>query len=253
MINSRIASRATGDGRERGRALVTGGAIRVGRAIAMALARAGMDVAIGYHRSGRAARRAVAELRAAGARATAIRGDLADATSARRLVGKAARALGGLDVLVNSAARYERAPFTATTPAQYDRLLDLNLRGVFFCSQAATRLMRRRGGHIVNIGDGAAGRARPDYIPYTLSKVGIETLTRGLAAALRSRGIAVNCVAPGTVLRPASFPRARWMKLTRGREESVADVAAAVVFFATCPRYITGQTLAVDGGENAIR
>ena len=232
---------------------MTGGAIRVGRAIAVALARAGMDVAIGYHRSGRAARRAVAELRAAGARATAIRGDLADATSARRLVGKAARALGGLDVLVNSAARYERAPFTATTPAQYNRLLDLNLRGVFFCSQAATRLMRRRGGHIVNIGDGAAGRARPDYIPYTLSKVGIEALTRGLAAALRSRGIAVNCVAPGTVLRPASFPRARWRKLTRGREESVADVAAAVVFFATCPRYITGQTLAVDGGENAVK
>jgi len=253
MIHSRIASRASGDGRERGRALVTGGAIRVGRAIAVALARAGMDVAIGYHRSGRAARRAVAELRAAGARATAIRGDLADATSARRLVGKAARALGGLDVLVNSAARYERAPFTATTPAQYNRLLDLNLRGVFFCSQAATRLMRRRGGHIVNIGDGAAGRARPDYIPYTLSKVGIEALTRGLAAALRSRGIAVNCVAPGTVLRPASFPRARWRKLTRGREESVADVAAAVVFFATCPRYITGQTLAVDGGENAVK
>src|SRR5947208_391186 len=177
MSNSRIASRATGDGRERGRALVTGGAIRVGRRIAMALARAGMDVAIGYHRSGRAARRAVAELRGAAA----------------------------------------------------------------------------RGGHLSSIGDGAAGGARPDYVPYALSKGGIETLTRGLAAALRSHGIAVNCVAPGTVLRPASFPRARWMKLTRGREESVADVTAAVVFFATCPRYITGQTLAVDGGENAVR
>jgi len=232
---------------------VTGGAIRVGRAIAMALARAGMDVAIGYHRSGRAARRAVAELRAVGARAAAVHGDLADAASARRLVGEATRVLGGLDVLVNSAALYERTPFTATTPAQYDRLLDLNLRGAFFCSQAAARVMWRRGGHIINIGDGAAGRARPDYIPYALSKGGIETLTRGLAAALRSHGIAVNCVAPGTVLRPASFPRARWMKLTRGREESVADVTAAVVFFATCPRYITGQTLAVDGGENAVR
>src|SRR5437867_5742917 len=253
MSNSRIASRATGDGRERGRALVTGGAVRVGRAIAIALARAGMDVAIGYHRSGRAARRAVAELRAAGARAAAVRGDLADAASARRLVGEAARALGGLDVLVNSAALYERAPFAATTPAQYDRLLDLNLRGAFFCSQAAARVMRRRGGHIVNIGDGGAARARPDYIPYALSKGGIATLTPGLAAALRSRGIAVNCVAPGTVLRPASSPRARWMKPTRGREESVADVTAAVVFFATCPRYITGQTLAVDGGENAHR
>src|SRR5256885_10351674 len=96
MINSRIASRATGDGRERGRALVTGGAIRVGRAIAMALARAGMDVAIGYHRSARAARRTVRELQAAGACALALRADLADPGAARGLVRDAARRLGGL-------------------------------------------------------------------------------------------------------------------------------------------------------------
>jgi NAD(P)-dependent dehydrogenase (short-subunit alcohol dehydrogenase family) len=227
---------------------VTGGAVRVGRAIALALARADMDVAIGYHRSAGAARRVIAEVVASGARAIAIRADLGDPRSARRLVASAARALGGLDVLVNSAALFERTPFAVTSPAQYDRLLDLNLRGAFFCCQAAARAMVR-GGHIVNIGDAAAGRVRPAYIPYTLSKTGIESLTRSLAGALRSRGVAVNCVAPGAVLRPPGFSPARWRKVTRGHAGSVAEVAAAVLFFATCPRYITGQILSVDGGE----
>jgi NAD(P)-dependent dehydrogenase (short-subunit alcohol dehydrogenase family) len=229
---------------------VTGGAIRVGRAIALALARAGMDVAIGYYRSGGAARRVVAEIGAAGARATAIRADLADPGSARRLVTVAARALGGLDVLVNSAALFERTPFATTSLAQYDRLLDLNLRGAFLCSQTAARVMVR-GGHIINISDAASGTVRPAYIPYTLSKAGIESLTRGLAGALRPRRIAVNCVAPGAVLRPPGFSPARWRRVTRGHSGSVEEVAAAVVFFATCPRYITGQILGVDGGEGA--
>ena len=115
---------------------MTGGAVRVGQAIA--LARAGMDVAIGYHRSGRAARRAAAEIGTLGGRVTAIRANLADPAAARRLVGQAARALGGLVVLVNSAAIFDRTPFATTTVARYDRLLGLNLRAAFFCSQAAT-------------------------------------------------------------------------------------------------------------------
>ena len=98
----------------------------------------------------------------------------------------------------------------------------------------------------------AAG-PRPNYIPYTLAKVGIESLTRGLAVALRSRRIAVNCVAPGAVLRPPRFSQARWRKVTRGHAGSGAAVAAAVLFFATCPRYITGQVRRVDGGEGVTR
>jgi len=182
--------------------------VRVGRAIALALARAGMDVAIGYHRSARAARRTVRELQAAGACALALRADLADPGAARGLVRDAARRLGGLDVLVNNAAVFERTPFLHATAAQYDRHLDLNLRGAFFCAQAAARVMGRHGGHIVNIGDVGALKAWPGYIPYTLSKAGTAALTRGLAAALRPLGIAVNCVAPGAVLRPPGFPLA---------------------------------------------
>jgi NAD(P)-dependent dehydrogenase (short-subunit alcohol dehydrogenase family) len=220
----------------------------VGRAIALALARAGMDVAIGYHRSAAAARRTRAEIEALGVRGVALRADLTRPAAARALVGRAARTLGGLDVLVNSAAVFVRTPFATTTPAQYDALLDLNLRAAFFCSQAAAALMRK-GGHIVNIGDVGAERAWAGYIPYTLSKAGITALTRGLAAALRPRRIAVNCVAPGAVLRPSRFPPARWKAISRGHEGRPEDVAAAVVFFAICPPYITGQILRVDGGE----
>lgn len=246
-----MSSHASERVKERPRALVTGGAVRVGRGVALALAAAGMDVAIGYHRSAAAARRTRSELAARGVRAVALRADLARPAEARRLVQRAAAALGGLDVLVNNAAVFARTPFAAVTPAQYDRFLDLNLRGSFFCAQAAAALMAGRGGRIVNIADVAASKAWAGHIPYSLSKAGVVALTRGLAVALRPRGIAVNCVSPGAVLRPPGFPLARWREVTRGRDGTVADVAAAVTFFATCPRFITGQILAVDGGDIA--
>jgi NAD(P)-dependent dehydrogenase (short-subunit alcohol dehydrogenase family) len=222
--------------------------VRVGRAIALALARAGMDVAISYHRSAAAAAPTVRELARHGVRAVAVPADLTRPAAATTLVARVVGALGGLDVLVNSAAVFERTPFTRTTPEHYDRLLNVNLRSVFFCSQAAARVMAR-GGHIVNIGDVGAARGWPGYIPYTVSKAGVHALTRGLATALRPRGIAVNCVAPGAVLRPPRFPQARWKAVTRGHEGSPEDVAQAVLFFATCSPYITGQVLSVAGGE----
>lgn len=240
MITSQGSERV----KERRRALVTGGAVRLGKAIALALASAGMDVAIGYHRSRREAEATRRALAARGARAVAVAGDLADPRMARRVVEEAARRLGGLDVLVNNAALFVRTPLATTTVAQYDRLLAVNLRAAFFASQAAARVLPR-GGHIVNIGDAGAGRGWPGYIPYTVSKAGILALTRGLAIALRPREIAVNCVAPGAVLRPRGFSRARWAALKGG--DHAGEVAAAVVFFATCPPFVTGQTLAVDG------
>jgi NAD(P)-dependent dehydrogenase (short-subunit alcohol dehydrogenase family) len=227
---------------------VTGGAVRVGRAIALALARAGMDVAIGYHHSGAAAARTVRAIERLGARGAAMRADLGDARAARRLVAAAARALGGLDVLINNAAVFVRTPFATTSPRHFDRIVGLNLRGPFFCAQAAAALMKD-GGHIVNIGDAGAGQAWPGYIPYTLSKSGVLALTRSLAAALAPRGIAVNCVSPGAVLRPVGFPRRRWAALTGGRADAVGEVAAAVVRFATCPPSLTGRIVNVDGGR----
>jgi NAD(P)-dependent dehydrogenase (short-subunit alcohol dehydrogenase family) len=246
-----MSSQGSRSVKERRRALVTGGAVRVGRAIALALAREGMDVAIGYHGSAAAARQTRRDLEALGVNAVSLRADLASPIAARRLVSEAAAALGGLEVLVNSAAVFAGTPLSTVTPATYDRFLDVNLRAAFFGAQTAAELMGRGGGAIVNIGDAATGRAWPGHLPYALSKAGIVALTRGLAVALRRQRIAVNCVAPGAVLRPESLPVARWKVLTRGREGSAEDVAAAVVFFATCSHYITGQVLRVDGGEFA--
>jgi NAD(P)-dependent dehydrogenase (short-subunit alcohol dehydrogenase family) len=238
----------TAGGKDRPRALVTGGAVRVGRAIALALAAAGMDVAIGYHRSAADAARTRRAIVAHGGRGVALRADLGRADGARALVGRAAAALGGLDVLVNSAAVFPRTPLAHTTPAQWDAILAVNLRAPFVCAQAAARAMRGRGGHIVNIGDAGADGGWPSYIPYAVSKAGIVALTRELAAALGPARIAVNCVAPGPVLRPRGFPLARWSRLAGRHAPSVADVAAAAVYFASCPRGITGQVLRVDRG-----
>ncbi len=235
--------------------LVTGGAVRVGRVIALALAREGADVAVGYHRSGVAARRTVSELRSLGVRAVALRADLGKPAEARGLIAAAVRRLGRIDVLVNNAAMFFRTPLATTTPAQFDRLIAVNLRGAFFCSQAAARAMGRRGGRIINIADVGATRAWPGYIAYGLSKAGVVMLTKGLAAAL-APGIQVNAVGPGLVLLPEGFPRESSRRLAARipmrRHGAAEDVAAAVTFFATCPDYITGQILYVDGGASAV-
>lgn len=246
MLVSIMPSRAATQANKRA-ALVTGGAVRVGRAIAIALADLGMDVAIGYHGSSVEARRTVRAIEARGVRAIALPVDLRHPAAAQRVVKTAATQLGRLDVLVNSAAVFRRVPFPTVTAETYDEFLDVNLRGAFFCSQAAARVMERRGGHIVNLGDAAIARPMPGFIAYAISKAGLEAMTKHLASALRPKNIAVNAVAPGPVLRPRGYPLERWKKLTRNRTVTLEDVTAAVTFLATCPKSITGQTLSVDG------
>jgi NAD(P)-dependent dehydrogenase (short-subunit alcohol dehydrogenase family) len=195
-----------------------------------------------------AARRTARDARARGARAIAVRADLRRPDAAARLVAEAGRALGGLDVLVNNAAVFVRTPFGRTSASAWDTTLAVNLRAPFFCAQAAARLMRR-GGHIVNIVDVAVARTWTGYIAYTVAKSGLVTLTRMLAAALEAQGVAVNCVAPGFILKPAGMSRARWRAVTRGATRTPEDVARAVVAFATGPRDVTGQIVVVDGGK----
>jgi NAD(P)-dependent dehydrogenase (short-subunit alcohol dehydrogenase family) len=236
-------------------ALVTGGAVRVGRAIALALAAEGADVAIAYLRSGAAARATVRALTRLDVRAIAVRADLARPADAGRLVARVVHHLGRLDILVNNAAIFVRTPLLTTTPAEFDRVMAVNLRGAFFCAQAAAKSMGRRGGRIINIADVGAVRAWPGYIPYGISKAGVVMLTRGLAAALAPT-IQVNAVGPGVVLLPEGFPPATRRQLTAripmGRHGDPSDVAEAVRFFATCPSYITGQILFVDGGATLV-
>jgi NAD(P)-dependent dehydrogenase (short-subunit alcohol dehydrogenase family) len=236
-------------------ALVTGGAARVGRAIALGLAAEGADVAIGYRRSAVEARRTIGDLETAGVRAAAVHANLADPAAAQRLVAGTVERLGRLDILVNSAAIFFRTPFLSVTAADFDRLIGVNLRGAFFCAQAAARAMKRRGGRIINIADVGAVRAWPGYIPYGISKAGVLMMTKGLAAALAPK-IQVNAVGPGVVLLPGKFPRepaARIeSRIPMRRYGEPSDVVAAVSFFATCPEYITGQILFIDGGATAL-
>jgi NAD(P)-dependent dehydrogenase (short-subunit alcohol dehydrogenase family) len=227
------------------RALVTGGAIRLGRATALALARAGMDVAISYHRSVDEARRTVRAIERLGVLGVALQADLARPAAPRRLVHATARALGGLDVLVNNAGVFARTPLGTVTAAAFDAVLAVNLRAPFLCAQAAADVMTD-GGHIVNIADAGADEGWPGYLAYSASKAGVISLTRGLARALASRQIAVNCVAPGRVLRPPGFSPTRWTTLRRGRAETVDDVTDAVLAFATCPPRRTGEILKIE-------
>jgi len=233
-------------------ALVTGAGRRLGQAIAVGLAReASCDVAVHYHGSADGATATARDIRAAGRRAELLQADLSDATAAQGLADQAARALGRLDIVVNSAAIMVRQPVEAVTPESWDATLDLNLRAAFFVSQGAIPHLRRAKGKIVNVADVAGFEPWPAYLPHCVSKAGIVMLTKVLARAL-APDIAVNAVAPGPVLLPET-----WDQQTRdhirettplGRLGDPADIVAAVRFLLESD-FVTGTVLVVDGGR----
>ena len=234
------------------RALVTGGAVRIGRALCLELADMGMDVAVHYHRSAGPAEATAAECRARGVEAVAIGGDLGRAATCRRVVAEAETALGGLDVLVNSAANFVNEPFATITEEQVDEVLAVNLKGPFFCAQAAAEGMRARGaGSIVNMADVAGLEPWPRFIPHSVAKAGVVMLTRALAQALAPE-IRVNAIAPGPVLMPDGSDDARVArsaaKTVLRRVGSPEDVTQALRYVLESD-YVTGHTLVVDGGR----
>jgi NAD(P)-dependent dehydrogenase (short-subunit alcohol dehydrogenase family) len=233
-------------------ALVTGGARRVGRALALGLARAGADVVVHYHGSAREAADTVAAIQAEGRRAVAIRADLASADEAAPLIRAAAQALGRIDILVNNAALFERSPLDAITAQDWDRVLAVNLRAPFLLAQAAAPLLRERGaGVIVNIADLSAFQPWPSYAHHSVSKAGLVHLTRVLARAL-APAIRANCIAPGTVLPPENMQEEEIVRdrerATVDRPGSPDDVVAALLYLVRAD-FVTGETLLVDGGR----
>jgi NAD(P)-dependent dehydrogenase (short-subunit alcohol dehydrogenase family) len=233
-------------------ALVTGSAHRVGKAIALALASAGADLVIHYHHSSQAAAATASEIQALGRRAHTIRADLGDAAQIQRLFQETERQFGQLDILVNSASTFQAVDFMSMTPEQWDKTLDVNLKGPAFCAQAAARLMLARGsGHIVNISDVIGLKPWPRFPHHSVAKAGLIMLTQVLAASLAPT-IQVNAVAPGPVLKPPDMPDARWREIGAasllGRPGQPADVADAVLFLVSS-NYITGEVLVVDGGS----
>lgn len=240
----------------RGRvALVTGGAIRVGRALSLALAGRDATVAVHYNSSASDAQQLLEQVASGGGRAFGFGGDLTRPDACSKLIADVVRELGRLDVLVNSAAIMVRTPFGNTTADQWDRILALNLRAPFLLSQAAAPHLRAQRGAIVNIADLAAYETWPGYIPHGLSKGGIVYLTKALARVLAPE-VRVNAIAPGTVLLPENFSEGDAEHLTQTtplkREGSPEDVASAMLYLLDAD-YVTGETIIVDGGRHVRR
>ena len=239
-------------------ALVTGGARRVGKAIALELARRGAAIVVHYGSSAGAAEETVAEIESLGTRAWAVQADLREVPAIDRLFAEIAELGAGLDVLVNSAASFERAPFEQIEPDAWDEVLALNLRAPFLCMQRAAPMMRESGspagGAVVNISDLSGVTPWKRFAHHGTSKAGLIHLTRVAAAAL-APGIRVNCVVPGAILPPPGMDEdsETWRKLGESaplKKTGDPEGLARAVAFLISNDFITGAVLPVDGGEH---
>jgi NAD(P)-dependent dehydrogenase (short-subunit alcohol dehydrogenase family) len=237
-------------------ALITGGK-RIGAAIAIDLARRGMHVALSYNRSRAEAEAAAAAIRDAGRRSVVIQANLSQGAECQRLVHDASAQLGRLDVLVNMASVYASVAFDQLEEANWDAVVDVDLKAAFLCARAAsTHLKAAGGGRIINFADWLAASGRPRYkgfVPYYVAKRGVIGLTEALALELAEDHILVNAIAPGPIVAPpgttdeelkaveTSTPLGRW-----GGEE---EIAKAVAFLLESD-FVTGETLRVDGGRH---
>jgi NAD(P)-dependent dehydrogenase (short-subunit alcohol dehydrogenase family) len=239
-------------------ALVTGAQQGIGKAIALAYGREGASVVLNYLDSQPAAEESASQIRAMGQQAVIIAGDVAQAADVRRLI-EAGTSLGGIDILVNNAGIFPRVEFLDMTEAQWDEVLNVNLKGTFLCTQAVAQKMveHGRGGAVINLASGAAFRSSPRGVHYVASKAGIVGLTRAAALELASYRVRVNAIAPG--ITDTAQPRygmseeelqAAGRQVPLGRMGTPEDVADLAVFLA-CEesRHITGQTIHVNGGQ----
>ncbi|WP_158942901.1 3-oxoacyl-ACP reductase family protein [Granulicella sp. S190] len=238
-------------------ALVTGGSRGIGAGIAKRLAADGANVAITYTKGADAAAAVVKEIESTGRKAIAIEADAADADAVKAAVEKTVATFGRLDVLVNNAGTAIPKTFEETTLEELDRVIDINIRGVFVATQAALKHMKE-GGRIISIGSCVGERMMtPGLVPYSATKGAVKMFTQGLSREVGSRGITVNNVQPGPIdtdLNPAAGDWAEpQVAATALKRYGHVDEVAALVSFVASPEasYITGTNLTVDGGTNA--
>lgn len=234
-------------------ALVTGGARRLGRKIAIALAVKGFDVVVNYRTSAADARDTAKKITALGRKAFVVRADVSRRGDVQNMFERVMKTFGRLDVLINNAAILpEPRDVTALTEKEWRRVIDTNLTGSFFCAQAAAKIMtRQKSGQIINIASIGALRSWRRYLAYNVSKAGVVMMTKTLARAL-APDISVNAVAPGTIIIPGEEtgkdhepPVDRIPQKKYGKPSDVTEV---IVFLVTSGEYITGQVISVDGG-----
>jgi NAD(P)-dependent dehydrogenase (short-subunit alcohol dehydrogenase family) len=231
-------------------ALVTGGARRIGHAIAITLANAGADVAITYRTSRSSADETVAEIESLGCRALAAECDVRSESSVTQAIGATVKGFGRLDLLVNNAGVFSSAPLDELSIEQWDTAYETNTRGPFLMAREAIAHLRITRGRIINIGSLGGLRAWAGHAHYCASKAALHMLTQTMAKAFAPE-VSVNCVAPGWIemgSEAADISRRFAERAPLGCNGSADDVAQAVLFFATGPRFVTGQILAVDGG-----
>jgi glucose 1-dehydrogenase len=240
-------------------ALVTGSSQGIGQAIAIRLAEEGADIVVNYHSHPEEADAVKAKIASLGRRAVAIGADLGSVADTYRLVGEGVAALGQIDILVNNAGVERNAPFWDVTEHDYDFVLNTNLKGPFFATQAFVKHLqgRKAGGKIVNISSVHEDLPFPHFAAYCASKGGLKMMTRNLSIELAPLGITINNVAPGAIETPINTSllhdpaklNALLGNIPLGRLGQPADVCAAVAFLASSDAdYITGTTLVVDGG-----
>jgi 3-oxoacyl-[acyl-carrier protein] reductase len=232
-------------------ALVTGSGKGIGRGIALALARAGYDVAIHYRSSSDEAEGVRLEAEALGVRAVALKADVTDPNEAEKLVHNAIATFKRLDVLVNNVGNYVRKPLLDLEIAEWQDMFDSNLNASFYTCRAAIPAMRAAHfGRIVNIGYAGARNllSRPGIVPYAIAKTGVDLLTRAIARSEIEHGITANVVAPGVIENSVTKPTS---EIPAGRTGRIEEVAGAVLYFLSdAAGYVTGQTLEVAGGWN---
>jgi 3-oxoacyl-[acyl-carrier protein] reductase len=238
------------------KAIVTGGSRGLGRAIVQALATDGWDVAFNYQSNKEAADSLLAELAAKGATAYAFQADVADATQAAAFVENAKKALGDVDALVNNAGITRDKLLARMSEEDWQMVLNINLNSVFHCSKAAARIMaKQRAGRIINIASVVGVIGNAGQCNYSASKAGIIGLSKSLAREIGSRGVTVNCIAPGfiatamTDVLPEDVKAKLMESIPLGRLGLAEDVAQAALFLASPgAAYVTGHVLHVDGG-----
>jgi 3-oxoacyl-[acyl-carrier protein] reductase/pteridine reductase len=230
--------------------LVTGGARRIGRGIALALAQSGANVAITFRTSNSEAAQTAREIESLGCRALALECDVRSEASVRSAIAATISQFGRLDVVINNAAVFEAVPLESISLDQWDAVFETNTRGPFLVAREALAHLRAVQGRIVNIGSLGGLRAWAGHGHYCASKAALHMLTQAMAKAF-APAVSVNCVAPGWIemdevggVQGAGFAA----KTPMQRNGRVEDVAQAVLFFATGPAFVTGQILAVDGG-----
>lgn len=232
-------------------ALVTGGAVRIGRAIALGLAREGHDLVVAYNSSADAAATTKADIESMDRACHLVQADLATRRGPEVVVDAARDLFGRLDVVVNSAASFRAAPLTEVDAEEFDAVMALNVRAAHLIVRAAVQLLRAARGSVVNITDLSAFQAWTGYPHHAVSKAALAHLTRVQARAL-APDVRVNAVAPGAVLAPDDWPEARWSamadKAVLRRTGSPDDVVQAVLYLVSAD-FVTGHVIPVDGGR----